>query len=96
MLWSIITVYYTDEEVTNAGIDESTLRLYYYDENIVQFTKEKKDAFNHYSWRVENTEIYKEETQSPSLLIAGIPIVYSFYKDFANIQPKFKLKNLIF
>ncbi len=58
---------------------------YYYDENIVQFTKEKKDAFNHYSWSVENTEIYKEETQSPSLLIAGIPIVYSFYKDWQQL-----------
>jgi hypothetical protein len=29
--WAIIKVYYTDAEVSNAGIDESTLRLYYFD-----------------------------------------------------------------
>jgi hypothetical protein len=29
--WAIIRVYYTDTEVSNAGIDRSTLRLYYFD-----------------------------------------------------------------
>jgi hypothetical protein len=28
--YSIIRVYYTDEEITNAGLDESTLKLYYW------------------------------------------------------------------
>ncbi len=30
MSWAIIKVYYTDEEVAAAGLDESTLRLWYY------------------------------------------------------------------
>jgi transglutaminase-like putative cysteine protease len=32
--WIIIKMYYTDEDVSNAGIDESTLRMYYYNETI--------------------------------------------------------------
>ena len=31
--WILIKMYYTDEEVTSAGIDESTLRMYYYNES---------------------------------------------------------------
>jgi len=33
MTWAIIKVYYTDEEVEAAGIDESSLRLYYWNES---------------------------------------------------------------
>lgn len=31
--WIMIKMYYTDEDVSNAGIDESTLRMYYYNES---------------------------------------------------------------
>jgi len=35
----IIKVYYTDDEVTAAGLTESTLRLYYYNETAASWTK---------------------------------------------------------
>jgi len=31
--WILIKLYYTDEEVTSKGIDESSLRMYYYNES---------------------------------------------------------------
>jgi hypothetical protein len=37
--WTIIKVYYTDEEVTAAGLDESTLRLEYYNETSGTWTR---------------------------------------------------------
>ncbi|HDI02595.1 MAG TPA: hypothetical protein ENF95_00495, partial [Candidatus Aenigmarchaeota archaeon] len=32
LLWNVLKVYYTDEEVSSAGLEESSLRIYYYNE----------------------------------------------------------------
>ena len=65
---------------------------YSYDENIVNFTKKKDEKFNVYSWNVTDIKIYKEETNSPSLLISGTPIVFSFYKDWHELTAEKLLK----
>ena len=69
---------------------------YYYDKNIVQFTQKKEDKSNVYSWNVTNTDIYKEETNSPSLLVSGTPIVFTFYKSWHELAAEklSKLKNI--
>ena len=63
------------------------------DESIVNFTQKKEGNFNIYFWNVNDTKIYKEENNSPSLLIAGTPIAYTFYKNWYELA-SFKLAKL--
>jgi hypothetical protein len=65
---------------------------YHYDKDAVNFTKKKEGKFNVYSWNVKNTAIYKEENNSPSLLVSGTPIVFSFYKDWHELAEEKLLK----
>ncbi len=69
---------------------------YHYDKDAVSFTKKKEGKFDVYSWNVKNTAIYKEENNSPSLLISGTPIVFSFYKDWHElaVEKLSKLKDI--
>ncbi|MCD6176734.1 MAG: DUF3857 domain-containing transglutaminase family protein [Candidatus Cloacimonetes bacterium] len=69
---------------------------YHHDKDIVNFTKKEEGKFDVYSWNVKNTVIYKEENNSPSLLISGTPIVFSFYKDWHElaVEKLSKLKNI--
>jgi SAM-dependent methyltransferase len=53
--WVIIKVYYTDSEVSATGIDESTLRLYYYNDTTSTWTAYNPpnggvDTSNNYVW----------------------------------------------
>ncbi len=57
----------------------------YHDKDAVNFTKKKEGKFNIYSWNVKNTAIYKEENNSPSLLVSGTPIIFSFYKNWHEL-----------
>ncbi len=68
----------------------------FYDKDIVRFSKQKQGGHNTYSWNVTDTKIYKEENNSPSLLLSGTPIVYSFYKDWHELADAklAKLKNI--
>lgn len=68
----------------------------FYDKEIVTFTRSSEGNDNIYSWQVIDAKIYKEEDNSPSLLISGTPIVYSFYKDWHELASYklAKLKNI--
>ncbi|MCK4634522.1 MAG: hypothetical protein KAT37_01475, partial [Candidatus Aenigmarchaeota archaeon] len=44
LLWVIVKLFYTDENVSSAGINESTLRLYYYNETLGNWSSEPGDV----------------------------------------------------
>ncbi|MDO9576436.1 MAG: DUF3857 domain-containing protein [Candidatus Cloacimonadales bacterium] len=66
------------------------------DDDHVEFTKSKVGSFRIYSWHVSESPVYKEENNSPSLLLAGTPIVFSFYKNWQELaeQKLAKLRNV--
>ena len=65
---------------------------YFADENI-EFSQSKKGDYNIFSWQAMNTNIYKEEKNSPSLLHSGSPVVFSFFKDWRELA-KLKLSKI--
>ena len=69
---------------------------YHYDKDVVNFIKKKEGKYNVYSWNVKNTVLYKEENNSPSLLVSGTPIVFSFYKNWHElaVEKLSKLKDI--
>jgi hypothetical protein len=66
----------------------------YFDKDKLMFLKKKKGKFKIYTWEIKNTTLIKEESHSPFYLISGIPVVYSFYKDWQELA-KEKLSKLI-
>lgn len=67
-----------------------------YDEILVEYSQHKKGKNKIYQFNVKDAEIYKEENNSPSLLLAGTPIVYSCYKNWQQLaeQKLSKLRNI--
>jgi len=63
---------------------------YRYPENKgVVFKSSEKKGSKYYSWSIKNSPLIKEENNSPSYLVNGTPVVYSFYqgwKNFADLK----------
>ena len=61
LLWSLIKVFYTDEEVSSSGVDENLLRLYYYNETSDEWVIQNGgvNTSNNYVWgNVSHFSIY--------------------------------------
>jgi len=48
------------------------------------FKSSEKKGSKIYSWSVKNSPLIKEENNSPSYLVSGTPVVYSFYQNWQN------------
>lgn len=57
----------------------------YFDKDKLTFTKTKKDKTFIYTWTAEKVPMIKPESGSPTRLISGLPLVYSFYKDWRQL-----------
>jgi hypothetical protein len=66
----------------------------YFDNDKLIFSKKKKGKFKMYRWEIKNAALIKEESHSPFYLVSGIPVVYSFYKDWQALA-KEKLSGII-
>lgn len=66
----------------------------YFDKDKLIFFKEKKGKFQIYTWEIKNVPLIKDESHSPFYLISGIPVVYSFYKNWQELA-KEKLSKII-
>lgn len=70
LLWSLIKIFYDDAELTAANIDESTLKMYYYNESAAEWQllpDQGVDTENNYVWaNVTHSSTYGVFGNSPS------------------------------
>ncbi|MCP4151875.1 MAG: DUF3857 and transglutaminase domain-containing protein [bacterium] len=65
-----------------------------FDEKKISFSKKHVKKSNIYTWEIKNSKPLKREIHTPHLVIAGLPLHYSFYKDWQE-HGKIMLSNLI-
>ncbi|MFC1696898.1 FG-GAP repeat domain-containing protein [Nanoarchaeota archaeon] len=73
--WIMIYIYYTDEEIAVAGLDESTLRIYYYNETLDDWVVEADSGVNitgNYVWaNITHLSIFGTGGSAPSTPSSG-------------------------
>jgi hypothetical protein len=63
---------------------------YYFDHNRLVFAKKSMANHHLYTWEIKNSKMIKQENNTPVFLISGIPLVFSFYKNWSDfVQDKF-------